>query len=406
MHFLIATFAGFVIIIFYIALIVILFLLKYAYSFKKHCVSDSMVVLLTGRVESINWCRSHLLPICETPCVKMVFSVMDGPLFCHDKLHNILPPAWSIMLFGRLLSRFIWLFITCIKVKPDVIVGYSFFPSAVSALLFSKITGKKAIYQMAGGPFEIQNGGIVWENSFLSPTFTSLLTILSKYLVRNFDAIVVRGENAKRYLSTEVGYNNVCIIAGSVSYTPQSKPFADRTNDIVFLGRFSPFKQPLLIVQIVRLVSSKIPWFRAVMAGDGPLLDECKRESEHLGVADRITFTGKLINPEKVLAKSRVFVLTSKSEGLSIALAEAMTLGTVPVVFDVGDLAELVKNGQTGFLVPAGDISLFSDRLISLLTDQSQWSLMSSNSVNTAYNNNSIHVIILKWTSCFKSLYK
>ena len=72
---------------------------------------------------------------------------------------------------------------------------------------------------------------------------------------------------------------------------------------------------------------------------------------------------------ESWLRKGRVFALTSDSEGLSLALMEAMLCGLPAVVSDVGDLPELVEHGVNGYLVAERTPEAFAGPLAELLSD-------------------------------------
>jgi glycosyltransferase involved in cell wall biosynthesis len=72
---------------------------------------------------------------------------------------------------------------------------------------------------------------------------------------------------------------------------------------------------------------------------------------------------------ENWLRKSKIFVLTSDSEGLSLSMMEAMMSGLPAVVSDVGDLGDLVEHGVNGYLVPRRSPELFADCVVELLTD-------------------------------------
>jgi glycosyltransferase involved in cell wall biosynthesis len=68
-----------------------------------------------------------------------------------------------------------------------------------------------------------------------------------------------------------------------------------------------------------------------------------------------------------------VFVLTSRSEGLSVATAEAMACGLPAVVTDVGDMADLVREGRNGHLVGVGDAGGLAERIGGLLDDPDRY---------------------------------
>ena len=86
-------------------------------------------------------------------------------------------------------------------------------------------------------------------------------------------------------------------------------------------------------------------------------------------VIDRnVSFAGHQDVIENWLRKSKVFALTSDSEGLSLSMMEAMMCGLPAVVSDIGDLGDLVEDGVNGYLVPRCSPDLFANRIIELLT--------------------------------------
>ncbi|MEE9168292.1 MAG: glycosyltransferase family 4 protein, partial [bacterium] len=94
---------------------------------------------------------------------------------------------------------------------------------------------------------------------------------------------------------------------------------------------------------------------------------------------------------------SRIFVLTSKSEGLSIAMAEAMAAGTVPVVADVGDLGDLVKNGVNGYLIEPNRIDEYAEKIVQLLQDPAMLEKHSIRAAEVAKKRCGVAVISRKW---------
>jgi glycosyltransferase involved in cell wall biosynthesis len=107
-----------------------------------------------------------------------------------------------------------------------------------------------------------------------------------------------------------------------------------------------------------------------VIAGEGhwgrPVISKAAAE---LGVAERVRLLGFRDDVPRVLAGSDVFVLPTPSEGLSIAIMEAMAAGLPVVATAVGGNAELVEAGKTGLLVPAGDAAALADALRLLARD-------------------------------------
>ena len=88
-----------------------------------------------------------------------------------------------------------------------------------------------------------------------------------------------------------------------------------------------------------------------------------------LNIEKHVLFAGQQSAVETWLRRARVFVLTSDSEGLSLALMEAMMCGLPAVVSAVGDLGDLVEDGVNGYLVEHRSPQAFAEALRSLLTD-------------------------------------
>jgi glycosyltransferase involved in cell wall biosynthesis len=107
--------------------------------------------------------------------------------------------------------------------------------------------------------------------------------------------------------------------------------------------------------------------FVASVVGEGPDRPELEREIARLGVA--LELVGERDDVPALLAASDVFVLSSKSEGMPIAILEAMAAGLPIVATRVGGVPELVVEGGTGLLVPPGDVEALAAGLRQLLGD-------------------------------------
>ena len=120
----------------------------------------------------------------------------------------------------------------------------------------------------------------------------------------------------------------------------------------VTVGRLDPIKDHLTMLRAVRLVVEQLPGFRLEVVGDGPSRPELEAACKELGVADHVRFHGYRAQVEPHLAAADLFVLSSTSEGVPLALLEAMASGLPAVVTDVGGMREVVVPGETGCLVP------------------------------------------------------
>lgn len=112
-------------------------------------------------------------------------------------------------------------------------------------------------------------------------------------------------------------------------------------------------------VDLILLIAGEGHWGRPVIG----------KAAAELGIADRVHLLGFRDDVPRVLAGSDVFVLPTPSEGLSIAIMEAMAAALPVVATAVGGNAELVEPGRTGYLVPAGDVAALAEALRVLARD-------------------------------------
>lgn len=103
------------------------------------------------------------------------------------------------------------------------------------------------------------------------------------------------------------------------------------------------------------------------IVGDGPLEDHLKTRAASLGIDGQINFLGYRPDVATLLAGAQIFVLASHWEGLPISILEAMQAGLPVVATDVGGVGEAVADGETGFLVPYGDVPALKQAIEQLL---------------------------------------
>jgi len=137
-----------------------------------------------------------------------------------------------------------------------------------------------------------------------------------------------------------------------------------------FAGRFVREKGIDVLLRAFARVVAAIPEARLVLVGDGPECVPLRRLIADLGLSTQVSMAGHLPRQElePYLAKAWVQVMPSHwAEPFGLVAAEAMMRGTAVIVSDSGGLAELVQDGDTGFLVPPGDSEALATRLLQVL---------------------------------------
>lgn len=142
--------------------------------------------------------------------------------------------------------------------------------------------------------------------------------------------------------------------------------------NVPVLGTIASFKEykghTYLIDATVRILE-EFPDLKVLLVGDGPLRTQLEKEVEALSLTHSIIFTGIRHDVREVLSFLDLFVLPSSSEGLPMAILEAMAAGRPVVATRVGGVPEAVVDGVTGFLVPPRDPAALAEAIACLLRD-------------------------------------
>ena len=111
---------------------------------------------------------------------------------------------------------------------------------------------------------------------------------------------------------------------------------------------------------------------RFYIVGDGSLREQLEQKAAALGISEQVTFTGFLQDVEKIEAALDIAVITSKAEALCLSILESMIAGIPAVGTDSGGVAEVIRHGENGFLIPVGDSDALAERLDELLADDAK----------------------------------
>jgi L-malate glycosyltransferase len=130
-----------------------------------------------------------------------------------------------------------------------------------------------------------------------------------------------------------------------------------------------PVKDHPTFLRAARRVRERVPEAAFVLAGEGELTDSLRALAVELGIGADVFFTGRCERVADLLAASEVCVLSSRAEGFSNSILEYMAASRAVVVTDVGGAREAVAEGETGYVVPAGDDAAMAERIVSLLED-------------------------------------
>jgi colanic acid/amylovoran biosynthesis glycosyltransferase len=140
---------------------------------------------------------------------------------------------------------------------------------------------------------------------------------------------------------------------GFLAQGPQPVPDNRR---LVCVGRLAPQKGQLLILEALAALRSEGVDVELVLAGDGPLRGPLEARIHELGLASVVRITGWISNEvvRRELLEARLLLLPSFAEGLPVVLMESLALGRPAIATFVAGIPELLEQGVSGWLIPAG----------------------------------------------------
>jgi glycosyltransferase involved in cell wall biosynthesis len=133
-----------------------------------------------------------------------------------------------------------------------------------------------------------------------------------------------------------------------------------------------PVKDHPTFLRAASRVGALCPAARFVIAGEGELTDAMREMAAQFGIANQTFFIGRAGRVAELLAASDVCVLSSRAEGFSNSILEYMAASRPVVVTDVGGAREAVADGETGYIVAAGDDQAMAARVASLLDQRDE----------------------------------
>lgn len=145
---------------------------------------------------------------------------------------------------------------------------------------------------------------------------------------------------------------------------------------LMHISNFRPVKRVREIVRMAARVQREMP-VRLVFVGDGPERAAAEQEAQAQGMEERVVFLGKLESVAEILRCADLYVLASEMESFGLTALEAMASGVPVIGTQSGGLEEVVESGDTGRLLPVGDVDGMAAAAVELLTDRDLWRRMS-----------------------------
>ena len=203
-------------------------------------------------------------------------------------------------------------------------------------------------------------------------------------LTRRADRITAVGEYIKRALvrNEAIPADRIAVIPNGIDAAAMVSHDRDGRNRlrselgvddgkplILQVAGFRPVKDHAGALVALRILRSRRCPAVLAFAGDGPTLEPTRQLAEKMGLTDAVRFLGPRTDVPELWQAADVGLLSSLSEGISVALLEAMAAGRPVVATDVGGNREIVIDGETGYLADRRDAGALADGLHRLCDD-------------------------------------
>jgi glycosyltransferase involved in cell wall biosynthesis len=154
----------------------------------------------------------------------------------------------------------------------------------------------------------------------------------------------------------------------SARFTPAEDGRRTPAPSFLYVGRLKRYKGVGLAIRALALARARRPDLSLDVAGSGDYRAELERLTQELGLGGAVRFHGFASEEQKLelLRRTWANVFPSPKEGWGITVVEAAACGTPSIASDSPGLRDSVRHGQTGYLVPHGDVEALAGRMLEL----------------------------------------
>jgi glycosyltransferase involved in cell wall biosynthesis len=261
---------------------------------------------------------------------------------------------WIYQIHPRDLLTFVQLFLLCRRERFDLVTTHTSKGGFIGRLAAELAGAPHIVHHAHGFAFRETQGH--WTRRFyvllerIAARACSVIISVSEDHRR--DAIRERIAAAEKIVTILNGIEVGSFGCTSMQEARQKLGLETREPLIGVATRLAPKKGVEDMIQAFQEIHEFHPHARLVILGEGPSQMELKRQAQSTGLADRVHFAGFCRNVPELLAAFDIIAQPSISEGLSLAILEAMAAGKPVVACDIPGNREIITSGVNGILVP------------------------------------------------------
>ncbi|NLN32333.1 MAG: N-acetyl-alpha-D-glucosaminyl L-malate synthase BshA [Flavobacteriaceae bacterium] len=142
----------------------------------------------------------------------------------------------------------------------------------------------------------------------------------------------------------------------------------DEEKIIIHVSNLRKVKRVEDVIQVFYRIQKEVS-SRLIIVGEGPEWENANRLIDELGITHKVKNLGKISDLQNVLCSSDLFLLPSEKESFGLAALEAMAASVPVISSNAGGIPEVNIDGETGFVLPVGDVEGMAEKAIMLLKD-------------------------------------
>ena len=277
------------------------------------------------------------------------------------------------------------------EIKPDITINFWFQSASFTAFMSKKYVGK-VIYSERGDPGDKEYSG--------------LMGILRKISFKKIDGFVFQTKVAKDYFNEKIRKRSI-VIHNPISLK-QEQPTSQiiRENTISTIGRLHEQKNQKFLIEVFKDFLRIHPQYILEIYGEGELKTQLKELCNQLEIEKSVNFMGNKSNVHSYIYNSKMFILTSKYEGMPNALMEAMALGIPSISSNYNpknSVYEFITNEINGMVYEEGNKQQLLECMCKIVENKKLEETLSENS-KKIYEENSKEKIYNKWEKYLEDL--
>lgn len=174
---------------------------------------------------------------------------------------------------------------------------------------------------------------------------------------------------------------------------------------IGIVANMRPVKRVKDLISAFKSVLNIVPESYLIIVGHiDPSCEDYKHLVRTYGIEDRVRFLGMIDEPVPIIKNFSVGINCSETEGLSNSIIEYMACGIPVIATDTSGNRELIKNGETGILVPVGDTEQLSRAIVQILQDEKYGKELASKSIKCVAERFNLDKVINQYTDFYMGL--